>query len=139
MAWGATTGQRLDMAAVLAQVESLTAPGLTIARTPGTGHPGDPNLILALAAAWVFAPTSDVAVTATDHDGYDAAPWTELVELDLGEPAPEGVVQLREGVYGRRLSRGRAVINLCPDRVHLDSEWGGVVLDPWRGIVFSDH
>ncbi|MBV7292644.1 putative glycoside hydrolase [Corynebacterium sp. TAE3-ERU16] len=139
MAWGTTAGQRLDTAAVLAQVESLTAPGLTIARTPGTGHPGDPYLTLALAAAWVFAPTSDLAVTATDHDGYDAAPWTELVDLDLGDPCPEGVVELREGVYGRRLTRGRAVINLCSERVYLDSRWGGESLDPWRGVICSDH
>lgn len=107
------------------QAETLRHPGLTIARTAGSS-----NLTLALAAAWIFAPESDVAVAATEHDSYSDLPALDAV--DLGTPVSP--IQRGELAYWREFTRGRAAINLGPEPVVV---WGqrleflDVILEPY--------
>lgn len=133
MGWENRPDSRLDYRAIRKQMRTLRAPGLTIARTPGTGEPGDPNLVLALAAAWVFAPTSDVAVSATAHDGYNAMPWCEEAEWDLGLPEDPVPLNPAPGLYIRRLSQGLAAVNLSDQPRPV----GRVMLGAWRGLMLQ--
>ncbi|AXE38340.1 putative glycoside hydrolase [Acidipropionibacterium virtanenii] len=128
LGWGTGPDEWLDLADCLAQLPELTAPGLTITRVPGSGTPGDPGLTLALAAAWVFAPEADVAVTATSHDGYSAMPLIETPDLGAPElpwlqPAP--------GCFSRRLTKGTAMVNLSATEATFD----GVTLGPRTGYL----
>ncbi|MCI1747520.1 MAG: putative glycoside hydrolase family 15 protein [Acidipropionibacterium sp.] len=128
LGWGTAPDEWLDAEGCLTQLPELTAPGLTIARVPGDGTPGDPGLTLALAAAWVFAPESDVAVTATSHDGYAAMPLIEMP--DLGRPVRPWM-QPVPGCFSRRLTNGTAMVNLSATEVTLD----GVRLGPRKGCL----
>ncbi|WP_257181532.1 putative glycoside hydrolase family 15 protein [Corynebacterium cystitidis] len=75
LGWGTAPSQRLTLPRdIQSQAETLRHPGLTIARTAGRD-----NLAFALAAAWIFAPNADVAVTATEHDGYSELPALDSV------------------------------------------------------------
>ncbi|WIM68177.1 putative glycoside hydrolase [Corynebacterium breve] len=105
-AWGTEPGERLSLDDMLAQVDQLHGPGLVIARIPGT------NVELALAAAWVFAPQADLAVTATWNDHADAMPWTPLGDVDLGDPLSPLFTTHEPGQYSREFTGGRAVVDL---------------------------
>jgi len=121
--WGTRDDGWLDVPDILAQFAELDHPGLIIARVPGDGLPTASSLHLAVAAAYVFLPHRDVAVTATTHDGYDAMPWIDIP--DLGEPCspviddPGG-----PGVFRRRFTRGEAWVNLGPATAHLPGQAG---------------
>lgn len=115
LGWGTGTDERLALHKdVAAQAETLLAPGLTIARTAGAD-----NLGLAVAAAWVFAPGADVAVTATDHDAYSGLPWMAVPDFGV----PVGDVQRTPGVwagaYWREFSGGRVALNLGAEPVRV--------------------
>lgn len=135
MGWGTQNDQWLREEDVLAQVESLTASGLSIARVPGTGEPGDPYLLLALAAAWVFAPDSDVAVTATAVDGYSASPYTGYEQWDLGYPLSSIWDNPFPGVYTRSLTHGFAAVNLSRETVEVDFDGSPVIIKSRRGTL----
>ncbi|WP_311143389.1 putative glycoside hydrolase [Corynebacterium durum] len=131
MGWDNSPETRLNYRAIWQQMRTLRAPGVSVARTPGTGEPGDPNLLLALAAAWVFAPTSDVAVSATAHDGYNAMPWREEARWDLGLPTHARPLNPAPGVYIRTLDKGIAAVNLS----HQSRPLGRHMLEPWSGFM----
>ncbi|MDO5668442.1 MAG: putative glycoside hydrolase [Corynebacterium sp.] len=121
--WGTRDDGWLDIPDILAQFAELDVPGLIIARVPGDGSPADTSLPLAVAAAYVFWPHRDVAVTATAHDGYHAMPFIDVP--DLGEPTspiidcPGG-----PGVFRRLFTRGEAWVNLGPATAHLPGHAG---------------
>jgi hypothetical protein len=138
MGWGTRPEEHLGLREIMFQAKTLRAPGLTIARTPGTGQPGDPHLLLALAAAWVFAPTADVAVTATEHDGYSAAPWLEQATWDLGRAHDSLRGDRSSGVLSRVFDGGRAAINLSSEPHRLGPWKDRVTLPPWSGWMWRD-
>lgn len=135
MGWGTQNDEWLREEDALAQAETLAAPGLSIARTPGTGKPGDPHLLLALAAAWVFAPDSDVAVTSTAVDGYSTSPYTKFEQWDLGHPLSSTWGNPLPGMYTRNLTHGFAAVNLSGGVVEGDLGGKRVTLKSRQGIL----
>lgn len=111
--WGTKKNERLLLRDIRSQNLQLRAPRLTIARLPGVDNEADNERYLraALAAAWVFAPRADVAVTATAHDGYNASPWIEDALWDLGKPLG-GFRNWGGGVFSRQFQHGHARIDL---------------------------
>ncbi|WP_157108860.1 putative glycoside hydrolase [Corynebacterium aquilae] len=136
MAWGLEPHHRLGIAEIKAQSRQLRAPGLSILRTPGTGEEKDPYLQLALAAAWVFAPSKDVAVTATTHDGYSGVPLHPAAGIDLG-PARGPIRHNGRGVFTRRLAQGYAAINVGEDISTVGPRGQRVTLTPFRGYLWG--
>lgn len=131
LAWGTRPKERLSWQDCLAQMEQLQHPGLAVARIPGTGRPGDPAMRLALAAAWVFAPEADVAVTAIAQDDPSGIPGSDLVGLDLGQPLAPSWESPVEGVFLRSFSRGWAGINLSGAHRFVEGEF----LPSWSGTL----
>jgi hypothetical protein len=99
-----------DPATVLAQVEELGGPGITVARIATDGTDEHPNFLYGLAAFWVFAGDLDGAFTGTAHDGYSATPWIPQLDWDLGTPV-EGPRQRGNG-WKRQFTGGWAAVNL---------------------------
>lgn len=96
--------------AVLAQVEELHGPGLTIARTASDGSDQHPNFLYGLATFWVFGGRGRAAFTATAHDGYSTTPFIPQLDWDLGEPI--GEPRQRGNGWSRSFANGWAAVNL---------------------------
>nr|WP_233195623.1 putative glycoside hydrolase [Corynebacterium sp. 13CS0277] len=136
LAWGTNPDERLGPEDIKAQARQLRAPGLSIMRTPGTGDAEDPYVQLALAAAWVFAPSSDVAVTATAHDGYSVIPTHPAADIDLG-PARGPLRHSGNGVFTRRLQHGYAAINVGTEQASVGPRDARRVLAPFTGYLWG--
>lgn len=121
--WGTSSNERLRLRDIRSQNLQLRAPRLTIARLPGVDDAEENTRYLraALAAAWVFAPRADLAVTATAHDGYNASPWIEEATWDLGRPRG-GFRNNGGGVFSRRFKHGHARIDLGTMTGHIERD-----------------
>ena len=111
LGWGSAGEGWLSPETCLEQVAEMSNDRLIIARVPGYTRNYHHHLSFALAAAWVFLPTQDVAVTATGHDQYNGVPLID--DIDLGEPTSDFI---REGdSFRREFSGGEAMVNLGSD------------------------
>lgn len=134
LGWGSAGDGWLSVADCLAQVAEMDQEGLIIARVPGTGGPADPYLEFALAAAWVFLPQRDIAVTATAHDGYHDMPLRP--DIDLGEPLSDVASFPAAGLFSRRLQHGLAVVNLGEREATFGYQGELVTLPAHSGRIF---
>lgn len=129
--WGVEPDQRLFLPGCLRQVMEMNQDSLTIARVPGTNRPDDPFLEFAWAAAWVFFPDRDIAVTATAPDGHDVVPL--LIDVDLG-PAISPVERAGD-IFYRQLAEGEAAVNLGDRASSVQVGGRELRLAPRRGVV----
>ncbi|MDO5077061.1 putative glycoside hydrolase [Corynebacterium sp.] len=139
LGWGSANDGWLSVEDCLAQVAEMDREGLIIARVPGTGADDDPYLRLALAAAWVFLPHRDIAVTATSHDGYHCMPLLAEAELDLGVAVGEVSAWRAAGVFSRRFQHGMAVVNLGDHQVTFGYQRRLVTLPARSGRIFHSE
>ncbi|WJZ01712.1 hypothetical protein CFREI_02040 [Corynebacterium freiburgense] len=139
LGWGTADDGWLSVDDCLAQVAEMDHDGLIIARVPGTGAANDPYLEFALAAAWVFLPHRDIAVTATAHDGYGEMPLLELADYDLGEPQGDVSSWHAVGVFSRRFEYGMAVVNLGGHEATFGYQGTLVTLPAHSGRIFHQH
>ncbi|MFT8394728.1 putative glycoside hydrolase [Propionibacterium sp.] len=100
-----------------AQMSQLNGPGLSIMRTAADETNERDRFLTALAAGWIFSGGGDFAVTATDHDSYDGAPWQPEADWDLG--APVSGVEGECGCWSRTFEDGYAAVNLTSTH-HVD-------------------
>lgn len=124
LGWGGRGDGWLDVEYALAQVEEMAGDGLVIARVPGSTRNYHQHLATALAAAWVFFPERDIAVTATAHDQYSGLPL--ITDVDLGRPL--GAIRREGDTFSRECEGGTAWINLG----HEVGQWG---LAPHTGLI----
>ncbi len=108
LGWGSAGEGWLSPETCLEQVAEMSNDKLIIARVPGSTRNYEHHLSFALAAAWVFLPTSDIAVTATGHDKYNGVPL--IADIDLGDPI--GEVERDGDTFRREFTGGEAVVNL---------------------------
>lgn len=136
LGWGTDDNQWLGLLEIAAQMRELNSPGLVIARVPGTGMAGDPSLLLALACAWVFLPTRDIAVTATANDGFDALPLLPEADVDLGRVrGPVVINEHTPGIFHREFSDGVAAVNVGPNAGSVTTSLGLLEIAPRTGMV----
>ncbi|MGD0314048.1 MAG: putative glycoside hydrolase [Acidimicrobiales bacterium] len=138
-----------DPDTVLAQVDEVRGPGLTIMRVASDGSDEHRNFLYGLAAFWVFGGGEGGAITATDHDGYSATPFIEELDFDLGTPLEEP--RQRGNAWSRAFTKGWAAVNLNSNlrrtvtlpvpkalgRVNGTAPWpANVKLAPHEGVLF---
>lgn len=136
LGWGSADDGWLSVDDCLAQIAEMDHDGLIIARVPGTGAADDPYLEFALAAAWVFLPHRDIAVTATAHDGYSEMPLLAAADCDLGEPVSDVSSWHAAGVFSRRFECGLAVVNLGSQSAIFGYQGELVTLPAHSGRIF---
>ncbi|GAA1471027.1 putative glycoside hydrolase [Corynebacterium felinum] len=112
LGWGNAGDGWLDVECCLDQMEQMDCDGLIIARVPAKPWSRRRYVEFALAAAWVFFPTRDIAVTATAHDDYSCLPL--YADLDLGLPV--GGIKREGNVFYRDFTHGQAAVNLGATR-----------------------
>lgn len=110
LGWGSAGDDWFSVDDCLAQVQHLGSieDGLIVARVPGANRNYGRHLGFALAAAWIFLPQHNIAVTATGADDYNGVPLTD--DIDLGDPTSDVI---RDGdVFSREFTGGKAIVNL---------------------------
>ena len=117
LAWA--PDRHLDTPDLLAQVECLHGPGLTVVRTASDGTRDHPNVLFGLAMFWIFGGgRPGTSFTATGHDQYSGVPHVPALCWDLGEPS--GGVRQKGSVRHRTFADGWAA-------AHIGRPWGRAV------------